>query len=153
MMHDTRGLTVRDWIITLFVFSGVFVLGTMMIYGASTSAADNGIANNITNGVIESHYNQLSGNIERIQDVYGQVNSSGGLQPQTGYQAFLGSTIGVLNIGLLSINELPSMMYYAASDFGLNSTVMTVFLSIVAGVITIAVVFAILNASKLAGRV
>lgn len=150
MMINKKGLTLKDWVIATLMFSAIFSMGVIMIAGFSL---DSGLANNMTNPTIESHYNTLNQNLADINQTINAVNQPGGLTLVSGFQAFLGGTVAVFTIILNSMGLMPSIFVNFASDFGVPSIVTTLFFTIAGALIAVIIIFAILNASKGGGRV
>lgn len=149
-MMNKKGLTIKDWVIATLMFSAIFSMGIVAITGFSQ---DSGIANNMTDPAIESHYNTLNQNLADINQTINAVNQPGGLTLVSGFQAFLGGTTAVFTIVLNSMGMIPSLFVNFASDFGIPSIVTTLFFTIVGALIAVVIIFAILNAAKGGGRV
>lgn len=145
-----KGITVQDWVLISLVTSGMIALVIISIHSYS---ADSGIANNLTNPVIESHYNNLDQNIQQTSQMVNSMNQSGGLTLLTGFQAFMGGTVSVLNIALGSITVIPMMLAYISSDFGIPSEVTITLFTILTGMLGVVIIFAIINSAKAGGRV
>lgn len=144
------GLTIKDWVIATLMFSAVFTMGVIMIQGFSQ---DSGIANNLTDPTIISHYDSLDQNLNQINQTIGAVNQPGGMTLASGFQAFLGGTVAVLNIVLGSMNLIPSLFVNFASDFGVPSQVAVPFFAIASAIIAVLIIFAVLNSAKAGGRI
>lgn len=112
-MIKKSGMTIQDWVLATLMFSAVFAMGVIMIGGFSY---DSGIANNLTDSTIISHYQSLDENLNNINQTVSAVNQPGGLSLVSGFQAFLGGTVAVLNIVLGSMGLIPSLFVNFASD-------------------------------------
>lgn len=149
-MINKKGLTIKDWVLATLLFSAVWAMGIIMIGGFSN---DSGIANNLTDTNIQSHYATLDQNLNTINQSIAAVNQPGGLSIVSGFQAFLGGTVAVFTIVLNSMAILPSTMVYFASDFGIPTVVASLFFTIITAVLGIVLIFAVLNAAKGGGRI
>lgn len=149
-MMFKKGLTIKDWVIASVMFGAVFAMGALMIVGYST---DSGIPNNMTDSTLVSHYSSLDSNLNMVNKSIAAINQPGGLTLLSGFQAFLGATVSIFNLVLGSMGLIPSLFINFASDFGIPSEVTTLFFAVASVIISIIVVFAILNAGKGTGRV
>jgi len=148
-MITKKGITTKDWILAMLIFSGIFALGVVAIadYAATNDAP--GIVNN----EIASHYNNMQSSLNIVNETQTAVTQPGGLTLTGGLSIFATGVITVLNVLLSSLLMIPSTLMYAVGDFGFDTTAGYIFLSVCAAGLTILIIFAILNASKMAGRV
>lgn len=148
-MRFTKSMTTRDWVLAILVFGGVFALGALAI----TGYANANHATGMVNPTIENHYNNMQSSLDMVNQTMGAVTQPGGLSLIGAISVFSQGLLAVLNIILSSLLFVPTMLFSLIGDFGLDSTAGYIFLSVLAGGATVLVIFAILNASKLAGRV
>lgn len=149
-MIFVKGLTIKDWVIASLMFGAVFAMGVLMIGGFSTQS---GVPNNMTDSNLAGHYSSLDSNLNTINQSIAAINQPGGLTLLSGFQAFLGGTVSILNLVLGSMGLIPSLFINFASDFGVPSSVAALFFAIASAVLAVIIIFAILNASKSGGKV
>jgi hypothetical protein len=153
MMYK-KGIVIKDWVIMSLVFGAVFALFVVSITGYSSQATNDGLnGTNLINSAIAEHYNTLDQNKQIINNITNTMNTPGGLTPISGFQAFLGGTVAVFNIAMTNLLFIPSLLMSFATDFGIPSSVATIFLILIGGVLSYMIIFAILNASKGMGRI
>ena len=146
-----KGLTVKDWVIISLMFSAIFAMGVIAISGYQ---AQSGLNTNITDPTIQSHYgNNLDDDLNNLNQSVQAISQPGGLSLISGFQAFFGGTVAILNIVFTNMGAIPLMFVSFATDFGIDSTVASLFFLILAAILTIIIIFAILNSSKSGGRV
>jgi len=151
---NNKGITVQTWVILSLMFSAITGLFFIMIVGFQANQLSNGVSGvNITDPVIASHYSDLDSNLQDINNSVSAINQPGGLTLASGFQAFFGGTVAVLNIALGSIGAIPLMFVSFATDFGIDATIAQYVFAVGAAILTILVIFAILNASKTGGRI
>ncbi|MEX0597450.1 MAG: hypothetical protein WD512_13225 [Candidatus Paceibacterota bacterium] len=144
LIKDKRGIELRYWVVSLILFSGVFAL--MII--AFHDAADGYGVTNITNSEIEERYNQLSEQESLVENLQETTGGEEGLQILNLLGTVFTATIGVLNLVLASVTFIPTVFANFASDFGIPTQVTNIFFTIAALIITVLIIFAILNAIK-----
>lgn len=144
LYKDKRGLELRFLLIGMVLFSGVFAL---MVLGFQ-DVAFNYDATNLSNPEIEERYNQLAQQQSLVQNVQDSVSGEEGLQLLNVLGTIFTGTVGVLNLMITSITFIPDLFVNFASDFGIPKVVTQIFFTIVGLIITILIIFAILNALR-----
>ena len=143
-LKDKKGLELRFWVISLVLFSGVFALMVIAFHDAASSYG----VENITNPEIEERYNQLSEQEDLIENIQETTGGEEGLKILNVLGTVFTATIGVLNLVLASITFIPNVFSNFASDFGIPSQVSNMFFIIAGLVVTVLIVFAVLDAIK-----
>lgn len=141
---EKYGIELRYWVIGLVLFSGVFAL---MVVAFQDAAVGYG-AENLTNSEIEDRYNQLSEQEDLIGQLQDTTGGEEGLQIINVLGTVFTATIGVLNLMLASVTFIPTVFANFASDFGIPTEVTSIFFVMVGLIITVLIIFAILNAIK-----
>lgn len=148
-LRQNKGLTVKDWVIISLMFSAIFSMGVIAIGGFQKQS---GLNINLTDPTIEGHYQDMNSNLNDLNQSISSITQNGGLSLATGFQAFFGGTVSILNIVLGSMASIPAMFVSFAADFGIDSTVASFFFLVCSAIISVIVIFAILNSSKTGGR-
>lgn len=138
------GIELRYWIVSLILFSGSFALMTIAFHDAA-SGYD---AHNVTNPDIEERYNRLSEHQDLVSNLQETTGGEEGLQILNVLGTVFTATIGVLNAVLASITFIPSVFANFAADFGIPTIVTNTFFTIAGLIITVLIIFAILNAIR-----
>ena len=149
LFKDKRGMELRFWVISLILFSGVFAL---MVIAFHDAASGYGTVN-VTNPEIEARYNQLSDQQDLVENLKDTTGGEEGLNILNALGTVFTATIGVLNLVLASIVFIPNVFSNFASDFGIPSEVVNTFFIIGGLIITVLIIFAILNAIWLEFRI
>jgi hypothetical protein len=145
---NRKSITTKDWVLAMLIFGGIFVLGTIVI---SDYALEND-APGMVNNEIAGHYNTMQTSLNYINQTQNAVAQPGGLTLTGGLSIFATGVVTVLNVVLGSLSVIPSTIMYLVSDFGFDTTTGYVFMSLLAAGLTVLIIFAILNASKISGR-
>jgi hypothetical protein len=148
-MMNKKGITTKDWVIVVLLFGGIFALGTVVIADYATTNSAPGMVS----GSIASHYSTMQSSLNLINDTQNAVAQPGGLTLTGGLSIFATGVITVLSVVLGSMAMIPSTIMYVVSDFGIDTTTGYIFMSLITSGLVVLIIFAILNASKMAGRV
>jgi hypothetical protein len=144
---NKKGITTRDWVLAGLMFGAVFSLGIILM---SAYSAESGA--NIVDSNIEGHYNQLSNSLYGINQSINALSQPGGFTLTGTLSVFYSAMTTVLNIVFSSIAFVPTLFANFGNDFGIPTVVTNIFFAVVVAGLTVLIIFAILNASKLAGR-
>lgn len=141
-------MEIKSWVIATVLFSGAFALLVLMSSDAVTESGATGILN----PELEARYNRLAESAALVGSLSETIKQPGGLSLVGEVRSLFQATIGVVNAVFNSLVLIPVVTTNFASDFGIPSIVTTLFFTIGTIIITVAIVFAILNAGS-GGRV
>jgi hypothetical protein len=134
-------MELRFWVIAIILFSGVFALMTLAFHDAASEYD----VQNITNPAIEARYDKLSEQESLVENLQSTVSGEEGLKVLNVLGTVFTATIGVLNAVLSSITFIPNVFANFAADFGIPTEVSNLFFTISLLIITVLIIFAILN--------
>lgn len=137
-------MELRFWIIGIIMFSGVFALMTVAFHDAA-SGYDR---TDLINPELEDRYDQLNEQVELVGGLKDTVSGDEGLKVLNVLGTIFTGTIGVLNAVLASVTFIPTVFANFASDFGIPTIVTNIFFTMVALIITVLLIFAIINAIR-----
>lgn len=141
---EKLGIELRYWVVSIILFSGVFAMMTLAFHDAAAGYN----TGNITNPDIEARYNQLESQEEIVAGLKETVGGDEGLNLLNTLGTVFTGTIGVLNAVLSSIVFIPTVFASFALDFGIPTIVSNMFFVVASLVITVLIIFAILNAIR-----
>lgn len=149
-MMNRKSITTKDWVLAVLIFGGIFALGIVVIADYANTNDAPGIINND----IAGHYNQMQSSLEMTSKIQNASTQPGGLSflGGSGVNTFVTGLVVVFNVLLSSLTIIPLVLMNILSDFGIDTTTGAIFLSILAAGAVILVLYAIFNASKMAGR-
>ncbi len=137
-------MELRYWVIALILFSGVFALMVIAFQDAASGYNVTGVSN----PEIEERYNQLSEHQDLVEEIQEAATGDEGLQLFNTLGTIFTATIGVLNLMLASVTFIPNVFANFASDFGIPTQITNIFFTMAALIVTVLVIFAILNAIR-----
>lgn len=144
-IKNKKGISVQTWVIASILFSGIFAL---FILSIGSFAEQYDASGNVVDSELEARYNKLDNFTSQVERIKDTVQQPEGLSLIGEFRVLFSSTLGVLNTVLSSINLIPSIIGNFAEDFGIPSQVVNVFFIIATSILTVLIIFAILNAGS-----
>lgn len=136
------GWTAKDYTVSLILFSAVIALAYLMV---GALAVDYG-SPEIVNENFQEHYNKLEENTNTAADMLSATSSSGGLSLIGTFEILLSSTFSIINLVLGSFAVVGSQVAHIGSDFGIPTQVTAILLTVFLSIITVSIVFIVINA-------
>lgn len=140
--------TAKDYVVGLIIFSALIALGFIMI---QSLAIDYGNENIIDNSFNE-HYNKFTETTQTAAEMFNKTSSKEGLGIIGTAEILLSSTFSVISLIFSSFTSLGSQVGHLAGDFGVPSQVASIIFVLFLSVITVGIVFIIINAVNKSGR-
>lgn len=139
---NKKGFIPRDYVIAMILF-GVFISILYLMIGSMAVDYD-------TPGIVDEsfseHYNKLNENTASVQSMLDASSTSGGLNILGTAEILLSSTFSIVNIIFGSLGTIRSQLANIGSDFGIPSAISTVVLSAIGAILTVFIIFGIVNA-------
>lgn len=135
--NDKRGFVIRDFMVSAVLFSGIFALFTLFIFGI----ADQHSNVSIVNERIATNYNQLEDSSSKIGTALSATTSGEGLDFRGAFDVAFAATFTVFQLTIGTLDLYAEVLLSFASDFGINSIVAGVFFTIGSLVIGIGIIW------------
>lgn len=146
-IKDKKGIELRFLVISIIIFSGIFGFLTLAFHDAAS--CDNGYCNaNVTDAELEERYSSLENQTALVTTIKDTTEGSGGLGLLNVLGTVFTATIGVMKAVLASLAIIPNLIGGFAEDFGIPTAVVNLFFVLTGLILTVLVVFAILNSIR-----
>lgn len=138
-----KGFNTQGFLIGLILFTSLVALLTLMVADLAVNY-DN---SDIVNDQIRETYGKVDESTQRVTDALNAVSGKGGLSLVGTFQVLFASTLTVIQIILGALPLLGGFVSSFAVDFGVPSSVAGIIFPMFLAIITIGVVFAIINSN------
>lgn len=143
MIRGKQGFSTQNFLIGLILFTSLVVLATLMFTDLAITYNNPGIIDS----KIASTYGKVNESTQRVSDSLAAVSGKGGLSLVGTFQVLFASTLTVIQIVLGALPLLSGLVNSFATDFGVPTEVAGVIFPMFLAIITIGVVFAIINSN------
>jgi len=148
LMKNKKGWAAKDYVVGLILFSAVIALAYLMVGSLATDYGTEGIVSSS----FSEHYDKLNENTESVNSMLSATSSSGGLSILGTAEILLSSTFSVINLIFGSFATLGGQVAHIGTDFGVPTAVTTIILVVFLAVVTVSIIFIIINAINRSGR-
>ena len=142
------GWTAQDYITGLILFSAVIALTYLMVVSQATDYETPGIVDE----KFSEHYDKLNENTETISEMLDSTSGSGGFSLLNTADILLSSTFSVINLIFGSFTSLASQVASIPGDFNIPTSVTAIILVVFLSLITVGIIFTIINAVNKTNR-
>lgn len=139
---NKKGWTARDYIIGLIFVSAIIAFTYLAVGSLATEYDTPGIVDENFN----SHYNKLNDNTEAVSKMLDASSSSNGLSILGTADILISSTFSIINLIFGSLGTLKDQVFHIGDDFNIPSSVTVLLLTVLLSVITVSIIFIIINA-------
>lgn len=141
-MINKKGFTPRQYVVAMLVFGAVIALAYIMI-GSMAVEYD---APGIVDANFNEHYNNLNEQTEDVQSMLDASSSTSGFNILGTAEILLSSTFSIINIIFGSLSTLRGQLAHIGTDFGIPSEVSVIVLTALGAILTVFIIFGIVNA-------
>lgn len=138
----------KDYVIAIILFSTVVALGYIMLNGLATDYSNT----DIVDPKFSENYNKLSETTQVAENIRESISSEEGLGLIGTTEILLKGTFSVINLVLSSLTTLASQVFQMAITFEIPSEISGVILVAFLAIITVSIIFIIINYVNRSGR-
>jgi len=141
--------TLRMWVISLLVLSAIISLAYVMVGNLATTYSTPGIVDSS----FSENYDKFAEQTSMMTDIKNATMGEGGLSIINTADLFFGATISVVRLVFGSIATVTSQVFSFGVDFGIPTEIWGIVGTLLVMIITVLVIFAIINAINKQGPV
>lgn len=145
---NKKGLTGKSYVTALILFSAIIALGFLMV----VSMADDYGNANIVDQKYSDNYDRLTENTNTVSDMFSAASSKEGLGLVSTVEILLTSTFSIINLIFGSLATLGGQVASFGEDAGIPTAVSSIILVVFLSLITVGIVFLVINAINKTGR-
>jgi len=140
---NKKGLSTQSFLIGLIIFTSMISLGTIMIADLATNYNNPGIINDN----VRATYGKVNESTQKAADAFSAVSGKGGLSLIGTFQVLFAATLTIIRIILGAFPLLTGFTQSFAVDLGIPTPIAGIIFPTFLAIITIGVVFAIINSN------
>lgn len=142
-MMNKKGFTATNYVIGIVIFSTIIALSVIMVGGLATDYGNE----DIVDAEFSEHYDRLNEHTSMIDDSLSEISSDQGFSLiGSSFELLFKSTLSVLLLIVDSLGIFASQIIHIGEDFGIPTQVTRIMVLTFLAIVTIGVVFIVLNA-------
>lgn len=141
---NKKGFTAMEFVVAVLIFSGVIAL-LIISLGSMASDYNN---ENIINPQFSSKFNNFENSTETASQMWEAATGEEGLSLVGTVEVIFYSTFQVISLVFSSVGEAASQMLGIGEFFGIPSSVTGIFFVLLFAILTVVIIFGILNFVK-----